>query len=200
MGRRVRDRGSIRTRDRRGYPTGRFHPRKRVVSVVALAHLEHRTTDEEGRLMGYHTEFSGEVNIDPPLNAAEIEYLAKFAATRRMERSRGPYFVDGISGWWADSEDDIQNYNTPPAGQPGLWCHWVPSEDGTCLLWDGGENFYDSAEWMKYLIDHFLKPGCLAKPSLSFLQANHTMNGVIDAQGEDIEDRRRIEVLNNKVS
>ena len=45
--------------------------------------------------MGYTTEFEGSVSISPPLNAHEIAYLRKFAASRRTARARGPYFVDG---------------------------------------------------------------------------------------------------------
>jgi hypothetical protein len=32
--------------------------------------------------MGYTTEFAGSVSISPPLNAHEIAYLRKFAASR----------------------------------------------------------------------------------------------------------------------
>jgi hypothetical protein len=45
--------------------------------------------------MGYTTEFDGSMSISPPLNAHEIAYLRKFASSRRMDRARGPYFVDG---------------------------------------------------------------------------------------------------------
>jgi hypothetical protein len=45
--------------------------------------------------MGYTTEVEGSVSISPPLNAHEIAHLRKFAASRRMDRTRGPYFVDG---------------------------------------------------------------------------------------------------------
>jgi hypothetical protein len=38
--------------------------------------------------MGYTTEFDGSVSISPPLNAHEIAYLRKFAASRRMDRAR----------------------------------------------------------------------------------------------------------------
>ena len=37
--------------------------------------------------MGYTTEFDGSVSISPPLNAHEIAYLRKFAASRRMDRA-----------------------------------------------------------------------------------------------------------------
>lgn len=150
--------------------------------------------------MGYTTDFSGHINIEPPLNDAEIEFLTKFNQTRRMDRERGPYFVHG-SGAYGEGEDpDIRNFNRPPAGQPGLWCQWVPTEDGEAIEWDGNEKFYDADQWMRYLIDHFLKPGALAAQDLPFLQANHVCNGVIKAQGEDIDDRWKLIVKDNVVT
>lgn len=149
--------------------------------------------------MGYTTEFQGQVTIEPPLNEQEIEFLKKFNETRRMARTKGPYFVDG-SGYHGQGQDaDVTNYNCPPNGQPGLWCQWTPTEDGKALEWDEGEKFYDSVEWMQYIIDHFLKPGAIAKGELPFLQANHIVNGVINAQGEDSGDIWRLVVKNNDV-
>jgi hypothetical protein len=150
--------------------------------------------------MGYTTEFSGKVEVSPPLNAEEIAFLNKFSETRRMHRANGPYFVDGGGLMGQAREVDIIDYNTPPAGQPGLWCHWISTEDGTAIEWDGSEKFYDASEWMEYLIDHFLKPGAIAARQLPFLQANHTVNGVIKAQGEDIDDRWKLIVTDNVVT
>jgi hypothetical protein len=150
--------------------------------------------------MGYTTDFEGQVDISPPLNAEEREFLTKFSDTRRMNRQKGPYFVDATGFAGQDPMPDILNYNSPPEGQPGLWCQWTPTEDGSALEWDGGEKFYESAEWMRYLIDHFLKPGAIAKSHLPFLQTNHTVNGVIRAQGEDADDRWELVVENNRVT
>ncbi len=150
--------------------------------------------------MGYNTEFSGSVKVEPPLNPEEIAFLNKFSQTRRMQRTRGPYFVDGQGFLGQGPDPDIENYNYPPEGQPGLWCHWAPSEDGATIRWDGSEKFYDSPEWMEYLLDHFLKPGALAKAQLPFLQANHIVQGVIEAQGEDPDDHWELVVQDNVVS
>lgn len=151
--------------------------------------------------MGYTTYFTGKINIEPALNAEEIAYLSKFAATRRMSRIKGPYYVDNGGMCGQDHEDDILNYNQPPSGQPGLWCQWIPTEDGTSLVWDEGEKFYDSAEWMKYLIEHFLKPDPIARSfepaRFAFLQG-HRLNGVIEAQGEESDDRWDLVVKDNK--
>lgn len=151
--------------------------------------------------MGYTTEFSGSVSIEPPLNAQEIEFLKKFSSTRRMDCEQGPYYVDrgGFAG--QDQNDPkIRDYNRPPAGQPGLWCQWVPKEDGTAIEWNEMEKFYDSQEWMTYIINHFLKPGAIAAGELPFLQANHVVNGQIKAQGEEMDDRWKMVVKDNEVS
>jgi hypothetical protein len=149
--------------------------------------------------MGYTTYFSGSVTIDPPLNTGEIAFLKKFNETRRMQRANGPYFVDGSGFAGQGSDPDIENFNAPPDGQPGLWCHWMPTDDGAEIVWDDGEKFYEAAAWMKYIITHFLQPDALAKKQLPFLQANHTVNGTIEAQGEESEDRWDLIVKDNKV-
>jgi hypothetical protein len=111
--------------------------------------------------MGYTTEFDGSVGILPPLNGHEIAYLRKFGASRRMGRARGLYFADGSGTAGQGSDDDIRDINEPPAGQPGLWCKWQPTADGTAIEWNGEEKFYASEKWMTYLIETFLKPGAV---------------------------------------
>lgn len=149
--------------------------------------------------MGYTTDFEGSVAIEPPLNAAEISFLSQFNQTRRMARKLGPYYVGGTGSYGQGHDPDIINFNEPPRGHPSLWCQWTPTEDGAEIVWDEGEKFYGSAEWMTYIIDHFLKPGCLAQKELPFLQGNHTCNGVIYAQGEDPSDIWRLIVTDNQV-
>lgn len=150
--------------------------------------------------MGYTTDFWGEVTVSPPLDTSEIDFLNRFAGSRRMNRKKGPYFAEPGGNYGQDRTDDIINYNDPPPGQPGLWCQWIPSDDGKTIGWDGGEKFYNSVEWMQYIIDHFLRPGAIAKAELPFLQANHVVSGIIDAQGEEPDDRWRLVVTNNKVT
>lgn len=148
--------------------------------------------------MGYTTEFEGCIRIEPPLNDKEIAYLTKFSESRRMLCVQGPYYVDRGGYMGQDSGPDVLNYNRPPAGQPGLWCHWVPTEDGTAIEWDGGEKLYEADLWMAYLIAHFLTPNAYAKSELPFLQG-HTCNGESFAQGEDSSDRWILYVQDNKV-
>ena len=154
--------------------------------------------------MGYTTEFEGQVKVVPPLNSAEVAFLTKFSETRRMRRERGPYYVDS-DGFRGQSRDaDVLDYNAPPDGQPGLWCQWIPTADGSAIEWDGGEKFYDSEEWMAYLINHFLRPGAVAAstgdPQFAEFTFDHVLNGHIDAQGQEMSDRWRLRVNHNEVS
>jgi len=151
--------------------------------------------------MGYTTDFSGSVEVSPALSQEEQEFLWRFADTRHCQRKEGLYYLR------KDEEDinsggTVTNGNDPEQGAPGLWCQWVPTDDGTGIEWDGGENFYSAEQWLSFLIEHFLKPNCRAKQAdperFAFLQ-EHTCNGEIFASGEDSEDHWRITVMDNVV-
>ncbi|MFF4344599.1 hypothetical protein ACFY00_32320 [Kitasatospora sp. NPDC001540] len=152
--------------------------------------------------MGYDTTFTGRVAVAPPLNAHEVAYLRKFARSRRMDRDRGPYFVEGTGFMGRGHDPDVRGYNTPPAGQPNLWCKWEPTADGTAIAWNGVEKFYDAAEWMAYLVEHFLRPGARAAggPGFEGFTFDHVLDGVIDAQGEEPDDTWQLVVRANGVS
>jgi len=109
----------------------------------------------------------------------------------------GEYFArqDGQSGQSNDAS--IIDYNVPP-GQagfmrdtkgavPGLWCGWCIENNGSELMWDGGEKFYNYVEWLNYIFTHFFKPwGIKAK-------------GEIHWYGEDRTDMGKIKVRDNEV-
>lgn len=146
--------------------------------------------------MGYTTEFEGGVELDKQLDDETYALLCGLSRTRRMARKglEPKYGVEGEFYYNPDSEDfgqehddNIIDYNRPPRTQPSLWCQWTPTEDRQWLKWDGGEKFYAYVEWMKYLIDRILKP------------RGYTVNGCIEWQGEESDDRGRIIVKNNKV-
>jgi hypothetical protein len=121
--------------------------------------------------MGYTTEFTGQIKIEPPLHPKEIEFINSFS--------------DGT-------------FNNPKKEDyPGNYCQWVVTEDGRFVEWDRNEKFYDSVEWMQYLIDKFLGMNPLAKHD--FLEG-HTLNGQIEAQGEDEKDQWSLIVEDNQIS
>lgn len=120
--------------------------------------------------------FEGQFSLDKPLTSPQIAYLRAFSETRHMRRSteiletaadpireavgipvgpEGAYYVG--TPYEFDSPGVI-DVSQPPAGQPGLWCLWVPNENGTAIEWNGGDKFLYPEEWLEYLIRHFLEP------------------------------------------
>ena len=159
--------------------------------------------------MGYSTYFSGSIAIDRPLREEHKAYLTAFANTRRMQRdaslaadrpdpvreaaglpvgAEGGYFVGSTDNWGQERSVDVLDYNQPPAGQPSLWCQWVPDDDGTAIVHDDGDKFHDYVEWMRYIIEHFLAPW------------DYTLNGEIEWYGDDRADIGRIVVSDNVVT
>lgn len=144
--------------------------------------------------MGYTTDFTGEFTLNKPLDATTKTYLHKFNETRRMKRKlppqfgvEGEFYVEGTGMAGQDRTPDIIDYNSPPSTQPGLWCGWCPNEQGTAIIWDGGEKFYYYEEWLNYLIANFLAP------------AGYVLNGTMEYQGEDSDDFGLLRVVNNEV-
>lgn len=158
--------------------------------------------------MGYTTDFTGSFQIAPTLKPEHLQYLIAFNFTRRMARNpelaaklpdaireaaglligeQGGYFVGSDEDHGQQRTVDILDYNRPPSGQPGLWCQWVPNEEGTELEWDEGERFYNYVEWLEYLVENFFKPW------------GYVLNGLVKYVGEDSDDRGAIRVTDNLV-
>jgi hypothetical protein len=142
------------------------------------------------------------------LKSEHSAYLTVFSSTRRMRRDakevekfpdpvrlaaglpvgeEGGYFVGGGGFRGQDDDSSVLECNNPPAGQPGLWCHWAPDKYGRAIVWDRGEKFYYYVEWLEYLIKHFLGPW------------GYVLNGEVRWRGEDREDRGAIVVAANDV-
>lgn len=161
--------------------------------------------------MGYTTDFEGRFDIDRPLAPEHLEFLKRFSETRRMARDaealmhmadpvrtsvglpigqQGAYFIGAereAGDLFFMKDATVLNYNEPPKGQPGLWCDWVPSEDGRSIVWNGGDKFYNYAPWLVYVIEHFLGPW------------GYVLDGVVTWQGEDPSDVGDLVVVKNTV-
>ena len=109
--------------------------------------------------MGYTTDFSGQFKLDRPLNVLQLTTLKTFADERH------------------DGEP----------GAPGVWCQWVPTEDGEGIEWDGNEKFYRYTEWLEYLVEKYLKPWGLS------------LSGSVTWHGEDAGDSGVVYAKDNRV-
>ncbi|MFI1656029.1 hypothetical protein ACH4ZU_14110 [Streptomyces sp. NPDC020472] len=162
--------------------------------------------------MGYEIHYSGEISVIPPLNAAEVAFLSDFAGSRRVERLSGPYRCDG--GPRPEPADpDILDRNTPPSGQPGLFCGWTPRSDGAALQAPKVGDYFNPAEWLTYLIETFLSPSCSLKHELqnpvpgrvypqefSHFTFDHVLNGEVVAEAPELGVREILRVTDNVAS
>jgi hypothetical protein len=161
--------------------------------------------------LGYTTDFEGAFTITPTLKPTHKKYINAFSETRRMKRNadeamliddplrkvvglpigvQGEYFVGSeanIRDMGQIEDNSVINYNSPPETQPGLWCQWITTDDGTALMWNGGEKFYYYTEWLKYLIDNF------------FSKWGYSLTGEVTWQGEECDDIGKIVVKDNTV-
>lgn len=160
--------------------------------------------------MGYTTEFEGGFELDKPLKLEHYNYLVVFNDIRHFRRDaeklkdmpdpkreavglplgqEGEFYVGSETSGFRGQVRDAStiDYNHPPATQPGLWCQWVPTDDGKTIEWDGGEKFYDYVEWLRYIIENFLKPW------------GYTLNGTVRWRGENFDDLGVISVISNQV-
>lgn len=146
--------------------------------------------------MGYSTDFEGQFNLNKQLDNKIHKYLVLFNESRRMGRNLdGAFGIEGEFYTFGDDKDiffnrqdsNIIDHNKAPVTQPGLWCQWVPSEDGNSIEWDGGEKFYNYTEWIVYLINKILAPN------------GYVLNGKVDYFGEERGDVGVIEIKDNVV-
>lgn len=158
--------------------------------------------------MGYSTRFTGKISVRPRLNDHEIAFLRRFADTRHMERESGPYYCDPDG----DDETDVLDPDEPGPGQPGLWCHWEPTDDGRSIRWNKAEKFYEPAKWMAYVIRTFLMPGAALAteladpvpgrhypPEFEHFTFDHVCDGVLKALGDEPDDRWALHVEGGQV-
>lgn len=157
--------------------------------------------------MGYTTDFEGHFDITPPLTPEHRAYINRFGDTRRMSRYpmkaeklpddlrkavglpigiESEYFVGAAGPFGQVRDDSILDFNKSPMSQPGLWCQWVATDDGTQLVWDQSEKFYMFVSWLEYMVTHFFQPW------------GYILNGKVYWQGEDHEDNGVIYLENNR--
>jgi hypothetical protein len=146
--------------------------------------------------------FCGHIRLTPPLNEAEFLYLAAFSESRRHAGREHPYDVPGFP------HDDgrecaIDRYNTPADGQPELWCPWLPSCAGECLVVDDAEKVGAPIEWLQYLLDHFLCPGAWAESSqlgdFDAFTFDHVLSGAVAMHRADTGELSLISVEDLRV-
>lgn len=159
--------------------------------------------------MSYNVEFKGQWELNNKLQDHHRLYLIKFSEIRHIKRdvsklelmpdelrlsvnlpigTDGEFFVGGSGDFGQEYDSSILHYNKSPITQPGLWNGWMPNSEGTHIVWDEIENFYNYIEWIKYIINNFLIPW------------NYILNGKMQWQGDAKKDKGIICIENNVIN
>jgi hypothetical protein len=151
--------------------------------------------------MGLHTDYLGSLRIEPPLSPAEVDFLKSFSRTRRCGDRAALDVVQHPAD--NDQAGDVESYNRPATGMPGLWCPWTCCDEGGCLSWDGGEKAYAPDRWLRYLINTFLRPGAAlaADPAARDvgLTFDHVLAGMIVGERQETGELFALAVKDNVV-
>ena len=118
--------------------------------------------------MGYSTEFYGEFKLNRDLTHKEWLELTILGEEY--------------------SEELYAKYTETPETIPKSYLQWVPNKDGTGIVWNGGEKFYDYIHWLRWLIKHYLKPHGLV------------LNGKVEWRGDELEDIGIMYARNNVIT
>jgi len=159
--------------------------------------------------MGYTTTFEGSFQVDGPLSAAALDLIHGLSTTRRMKRDsqkladrlgitleeclakygeEGQLYCGEREFFGQAETSDIIDFNSPPVGQPGLWCQWIYDEDTGTIAWNEAEKFYFYVEWIEYLIQKVIVP------------EGRALNGSVRYCGEEDWDVGTIHIENNVVT
>lgn len=159
--------------------------------------------------MGYDMTFRGHFEFDKKLEPDFEAYLQNFSRTKHVIRdvetykSANPNWKSvgfegnlGTNGEYIADEDiypsiGVIDVNSYPRTCPGVWCRWTVTEsilgDKSYLEWNECDQYFDYIGWLKYLINHFIKP------------KGYTLNGQVMYFGDNEDDVGIITITDNTV-
>lgn len=125
--------------------------------------------------------FLGRIEVRPPLNEAERDYLVDLAHSSSTLR--------GTPTGRGDSS------------VPFAHLAWEPCADGCCLTWTGKEWTKFLLPTLRFVVDHLLKPGAKAAGHRRFpdFTCDHVLDGVVAGKRYDDERVFVAEVSANRV-
>lgn len=109
--------------------------------------------------------FRGRIEVRPPLNEAERDYLFELACSTSTLR--------GTPTGRGDS------------GVPFARLAWEPCESGCCLTWNGTEQPSHLADSLRFVVDHLLRSGAkvAGHPRFPEFTCDHVLEGVVAGTG-----------------
>ena len=146
--------------------------------------------------MGNSTEYLGSLRIDPPLNPQETAWLRAYRRSARSLQT-DPYEVPVNPGVIPADHPLVQQvghgYAFSAASRSGgpSPCDWQPGPHGRRLRWVSREKSNNAIPTLRFLIDHFLRPGAHAQSDgrreFAAFSFDHVVSGIVAAERDDGE-------------
>ncbi len=129
----------------------------------------------------HDTVFLGRIEVRPPLNAAERDYLGELAGSNGTLRGTPT----------GRGDDNV----------PFAHLAWEPCAAGCCLTWSGQERTPNMQLSLRFLVEHLLKTGARAAGHKRFedFTCDHVLDGTVVGRRHDDERVYVAEVVANRV-
>lgn len=128
------------------------------------------------------TVFLGRIEVRPPLNEAERDYLVALA----------------------HSSSSLRGTPTGRGDQSVPFAHlaWEPCATGCCLTWNARERSRTMLASLRFLVDHLFRPGTKAAGHIRFPEftCDHVLDGVVAGRRHDESRAYVAEVSANSVA
>ena len=158
--------------------------------------------------MGYDTYFNGEFELDRLLTDDQREFLDLWLSGDHVARDadllksaacskQNLECLNLLDRLGMEPGEECVNYighpndgaetGHDPHSLPGRHCYWQISPRGATISCERGSSFL-YVEWLTYIIEHFIKPW------------GYTLNGEVYWDGDQNDDRGKIEVIDNVIT
>lgn len=128
-----------------------------------------------------NVDFVGHIDISPPLNEHEREFLAEYGPTPLP----------------LELEEFVMRLD-----HPGARSEWDICDAGCCLTWRTAEEPTAVALWLRFFIAHFLKTTAKARDQAGFehFTFDHALDGTVVGCCRDTKELIQVTVRKNRVT
>lgn len=128
-----------------------------------------------------NVDFVGHIDISPPLNEHEREFLAEYGPTPLP----------------LEIEEFVVRLD-----HPGARSEWDICDAGCCLTWRTAEESSAVALWLRFFIAHFLKSTATARDQAGFehFTFDHSLDGTVVGCCRDTKELIQVTVRKNRVT
>ncbi|MGL4174839.1 MAG: hypothetical protein ACRCSN_02080 [Dermatophilaceae bacterium] len=162
------------------------------------------TEDDEERAMGYDTEYLGHLEVTPPLNRVEVEWLSGFADWGALPDGDPFTLPMNPRAALATAFRNAGDGMTGPRNIPRGTRDWRVSDDGTRISWRRAPKSNDAVHTLTFLVETYLGVDAAARssgnPDFVAFTFDHRLDGLIVGERDDTEELFLLEVRDSIIT